>query len=195
MAGIFTGDWSCRHLLPSTYQSFSLPEGKQVFSTSHIISQIFWAQHAILMGFPGGAIGKESACQCRRHKKCRSDLWIKKIPWKRAWQPTPVFAPGEFHEQRSLVDYSLYGHKQLDTTEATAHTHTHTRARARVHHSYGEKNPLEICLQTPDWDQIFKQAFLRVAASVLLFQLFSSCHCSLDSWSAQWRCSVFIPSK
>ena len=49
------------------------------------------------------------------------------------------------------------------------HTHTHTHARVRVRHSYGEKNPLEICLQTPAWDQIFKQAFIRVATSVLLF--------------------------
>ena len=47
--------------------------------------------------------GKEPACQCRRHKRCRLNPWVGKIPWRRAWQPTPVFSPGEFHGQRSLV--------------------------------------------------------------------------------------------
>ena len=46
-------------------------------------------------GFPGGACGKEPACQCRRYKRARFDLWVRKIPWKRAWQLTPVFFPGE----------------------------------------------------------------------------------------------------
>ena len=47
----------------------------------------------------------------------RFDPWVRKIPWRRKWQPTPVFLPGEFHGQRSLVDYSPRGHKELDTTE------------------------------------------------------------------------------
>ena len=34
-------------------------------------------------GFPGGASGKEPACQCRRHKRCRFDPWFRKIPWRR----------------------------------------------------------------------------------------------------------------
>ena len=46
-------------------------------------------------GFPGGASGKESICQCRRLRKCEFDLWIGKIPWRRKWQPTPVFLPGK----------------------------------------------------------------------------------------------------
>ena len=66
------------------------------------------------MGFPGSASGKESACQCRR---LGFDPWVGKIPWRRKWQTTPVFLPGESHEQRRLVGYSLWGHKGLDTTE------------------------------------------------------------------------------
>ena len=38
-------------------------------------------------------------------------------PWRRAWQPTPVFLPGGSHGQRSLVSYSPWGHKELDMTE------------------------------------------------------------------------------
>ena len=51
-----------------------------------------------------------------------------KIPWRREWQPTPVFLPGEFHGQRSLVSYSPWSHTELDTTEQLTHTHTHTRS-------------------------------------------------------------------
>jgi len=40
-----------------------------------------------------------------------------KIPWRRKWQPTPVFLPEEFHGQRSLAGYSPWGHKDLDMTE------------------------------------------------------------------------------
>ena len=46
------------------------------------------------MGFPGGASGKEHACHCRRLKRCGFDPWLRKVPWRRAWQPTPVFLPG-----------------------------------------------------------------------------------------------------
>ena len=62
------------------------------------------------LGFPG----KESACRCRRH---RFDPWVGKIPWRREWQPTPVFLPEESHGQRSLVGYGPWGCKELDTTE------------------------------------------------------------------------------
>ena len=53
--------------------------------------------------------GKETACQCSRCKGSRFDPWVGKIPWWRAWQPTPVFLPGEAHGQRSLADYSPQG--------------------------------------------------------------------------------------
>ena len=45
------------------------------------------------------------------------DPWVGKIPWRRAWQPTPVFWPGESHGQRSLVGCSPWDHKELDVTE------------------------------------------------------------------------------
>ena len=43
--------------------------------------------------------------------------WIGKISWRREWQPTPVFLPGEFHGQKSLVGYSPRGRKESDMTE------------------------------------------------------------------------------
>ena len=56
--------------------------------------------------------------QCRRCKSCGFDPWVKKMPWRRAWQPTPVSLPGEFQGQRSLAGYSPWGLKESDTTEA-----------------------------------------------------------------------------
>ena len=77
------------------------------------------------MRLPRWHSGKETACQCRRYKRGGLDPWVGKIPWRRKWLPTPVFLPGEFHEQRSLADYSPWDHKELDMTEQLTHTHTH----------------------------------------------------------------------
>ena len=68
------------------------------------------------LDFPGGASGKEPACQCR---SCGFDPWVRKIPWRKVWQPTPVFLPGKSHGQRSLAGGRLWSHKESNTTEAT----------------------------------------------------------------------------
>jgi len=66
------------------------------------------------MGFPGGSVVKESACQCRRH---RFDPWVGKIPRRRRWQPTPGFLPGKSQGQRSLEGYNPWDYKEWDMTE------------------------------------------------------------------------------
>jgi len=53
------------------------------------------------MVFPGYASGGESACQCGRCRRLRFSPWVKKIPWRRKWQPTPVFLPGKFMDRRA----------------------------------------------------------------------------------------------
>ena len=84
-------------------------------------------------GFPGGTSGKEPTCHCRRLKRRRFDPWIRKIPWRRAWQPTPVFLPGESHGQRGLGGYSPWDCRvgndnwsNLAYAPTHPHTHTHT---------------------------------------------------------------------
>ena len=76
----------------------------------------------IIEHFPGGSDGKESACNAGDLGSLGSPgmwlyPWVRKISSRRAWQPTPVFLPGGFHGQRSLVDYSPLGRKELDKTE------------------------------------------------------------------------------
>ena len=80
--------------------------------------RIFYCQELCWASFPGGARGKEHACQCGRRKRLWFDPWIRKIPWKRAWQPTLVFLPRASLGQRSLVGYIPKGCKESDTTEA-----------------------------------------------------------------------------
>ena len=62
-----------------------------------------------------------SAGDIREH---RFYPWVRKIPRRRAWQPTPIFLPGESHGKMSMVDYGPWGHKESDTTEAIKHAHT-----------------------------------------------------------------------
>ena len=63
-----------------------------------------------LSELPRWLSGKESACQYRGH---RLNRWVRKIPWSRKWQPTPVFLPGKSQGQRSLVGYHPWGHKRV----------------------------------------------------------------------------------
>ena len=57
----------------------------------------FKAGHLQRVGFPSGTSGKEPTCQCRRHKRPGFDPWVRKMPWRKLWQHTSVFLPGEFH--------------------------------------------------------------------------------------------------
>ena len=70
-------------------------------------------------GVSQSASGKDPTCQCRWYNSHGFSPWVGKIPWRRAWQPTPAFLPGEPHGQRSLA-----GQKESDTTEVTQHTYT-----------------------------------------------------------------------
>ena len=69
-------------------------------------NQVAEQQWQQLLPVPGGTSSKEPACQCRRHKRQGFDPWVRKIPWRKEWQPTPVFLPGESHGQKSLAGYS-----------------------------------------------------------------------------------------
>ena len=69
------------------------------------------------LGLPRWLSAKESACQCRIPQKRGFNPWVRKILWRRRWQPTPVFLLGISHEKRSLVGYSPGGHKESEMTD------------------------------------------------------------------------------
>ena len=69
--------------------------------------------------FPGGASVTESACKCRRCQTCKRlgfDPYHQEVCLEEEMVTDSIFLPGEFHEQRSLADYSLWGCKESDPT-------------------------------------------------------------------------------
>ena len=73
--------------------------------------------HSSILGFPSGSDSKESVCNVRPG----FNPWVGKIPWRRAWQPTPVFLPGEFPRTEEPGGLGPQGRKELDMTEMTEH--------------------------------------------------------------------------
>ena len=88
-----------------------LPPRKQ--TSAGIFSDQAGVIQQLIGGLPRGLRGKEYTCQWRRHGY---DPWVRKIPLRRKWQPTPVFLPGKSHGQRNLADDSPWGYKELHLT-------------------------------------------------------------------------------
>ena len=93
--------------------------GVEWLHSEYNLSQLDLLIFGCNLGLPGGTSGKEPTCQCRRYKRLSFHPWVRKISWRRAWQPTPVFLLGESYGQRGLVGYSPLGSKESDTTKAT----------------------------------------------------------------------------
>ena len=129
-----------------------------------------------LLDFPGGSDGKVSAYNVRDPG---FDPWVRKISWRRTWQPTPVLLPGKSHGQRSLVGYSPWGRKESDMTE-----------RLHFHFSLsciGEANgnPLQCsCLENPRDQGAWWAAIYGVAQSRTRLKQLSSSISSKLTYSA-----------
>ena len=114
LSGIGQADWNSGLLLIFEKKlSYELCGTRDIIKTSIRHHQWCLIHHSKeTLDFPGGASGKEPACQCRIHKRHRCYPWVRKIPWRRKWQPTPVSLPGESHGQRSLAGYSPWDRKE-----------------------------------------------------------------------------------
>ena len=99
-------------------------------------------------------------------KRFRFNLWVGKILWRRAWQPTPVLLPGESHGRRSLAGYSPRGHKESDTTERLS-THTLT---PRLMSFWGPKPALLLTVPsyTEAWSMRSHQDACRTGRTIRL---------------------------
>ena len=74
--------------------------------------------HLHIWGFPGGTSGKEPACQWKRRKRCSFNQWVGKTPWRRVWQPTSLFLPGEPNDTRGWCA-TVHRIAESDMTEVT----------------------------------------------------------------------------
>ena len=125
--------WSRRKQLRSfweiclqEYEICSTHLGVLKYNIDTTIGNLSWiCDYAWKIGLPRWRSGKESSCQCRRRTRPRLYTCVRKIPWSRKRQPTPVFLPGNFYGQRSP-----WRHKESDTTEQQ-HTCTHIENLAK----------------------------------------------------------------
>ena len=74
------------------------------------------------LGLPRWLSGKEFTCQCRRCRRHGFNPWIRKIPWRRKWQPTPALLPGKFHGQQKPTSQSM-GLQRVRYDWVSDHTH------------------------------------------------------------------------
>ena len=116
-----------------------LPFLSPFFGLASILKFTLWLQYSHCNSSHQAsqvAQGKESSQQCKEMWRGRFSPWVGKIPWSRQWQRTPVLFPGKFQGQKSLLGFSPWGCKDLDTTEQLSrHTaqlqpsHQHFRGR------------------------------------------------------------------
>ena len=158
--------------------------------------------------FPGGSVGKESTCQFRRHKRCRFDPWVGKIPWRRKWQPTPVFLPGKSQGQRSLVCYSSWGHKELDMTEVTEHSNI-VKSLAGAEGGHKDTSVTLVYLGRPwhhilgkrlPWGTLHRwiimQSFIIVSERNICINTRKLDLCSVSStWNSNWSNTYLWPTQ
>ena len=109
----------------------------------------FYIYTYISWGFPAGTVVKEFSCWCKRQG---FDPWVRKIPWRRKWQPTPAFLPEKSHGQRSLAG-------SLAVVRGWTRLSTHT------HKCECEHTLVKVC----------KQALLHAFISSILYNLCFNC--------------------
>ena len=122
--------WLLVFLVKKENLSFSAPcfltqkLGEKLFASCLSYADIFKLRHSNLRVLEKSSrhyyiIGTFLVAEMVRNlpamQETRFDPWVRKIPWRKEWQPTPVFLPGESHGQMSLVGYSPWGHKESDT--------------------------------------------------------------------------------
>ena len=157
-----TNSKRCKH--PPRVHSGIVYSSRDMEATSVSIKSGMNKDYAVYMqGFPGGASCKEPACQYRNHKRRGFDPWVRKIPWKRAWQLTPVFMPEESSGQRSL--WALVHRVAKSQTQLTSLS-THTQ------HIYTTHNT-----NTP-WNTAQPQKMIKL------------CHLQQDKWPQRALCLV-----
>ena len=111
--------WEIGSKIVEVQESYDLPSAKWgLRENGRVVLIQSWrikSRAKDIKGFPGDTVVKNMH-QCRRCRKHGQDTWVGKIPWRRKWQQTPVFLPGESHGQRSLTGYSPWGNIESDVT-------------------------------------------------------------------------------
>ena len=135
--------------------------------------------------------GKESACWCRRHRRHGLDPWIRKIPYRKKWQPTPVVLPENFHGLRSLVGYSPC--KESNMTEYTLYMlHGSAFHDSQKKHSswFGSAAPFSLAFRKKPMKSDTKRLWRRIRAAFSFFFFFFFI-CSEFCHTLEWNSHGF----
>ena len=129
MVSIITS-WHCLHCrggndlivknqcnLPSTPETANIIKILKYVVKKHPVRKTQQCPGDVLIAAIGACLVAQTIKNPPAMQETQVPSLVGKIPWRRKWLPTPVFLPGEFHEQSSLVGYSPWGHKELDTTK------------------------------------------------------------------------------
>ena len=144
--------WFCKcRFTPSWTSSLEAPQGVRV--SQRLLLKLSYACRS-LGGLSWWLSGNEPSCQCRRH---RFSSWVRKIPWRRKWQPTPLFLPGKLHGQRSLASYSPWGSQKSWVWLSNKMTR-----------SLGEMVKMQVLIQRL-WGRTWNSAFLTSFQVILMF--------------------------
>ena len=130
--------------------------------------------------------GKESTCQCNRHRRCGFDLWVW-ISWRKKRQPIPGFWPGKSHGQRSLVGYSPWSCKEWDTTQRLSITEYKQYVCSWFHATRTwcwNKRGIRACDLC--WQTLLGQAVCHLWCSPV-FSCLSECSKTCHYWNPAWR--------
>ena len=98
------------------------PRGHQ---ESDMTERLHYTKHFTIRELNGASLAAQLVKNLPAMRETWVQPWVGKIPWRRKWQPTLVFLPGEYHGLRSLVGYSPRGRKESDTTERLQFTSLH----------------------------------------------------------------------
>ena len=124
-------------ILNLSFRAMEKPSAVSLFR-KRILLEGYPEKSHVLNSTPSWLTWQRIHLQCWRHG---FNPWIRDIPLRWEWQPTPVFLPGEFHQQRSPVGYSPWGRKELDMIKPLTYTHTHT-------HTYTHNIFCDVCNTT-----------------------------------------------
>ena len=169
-----------------SYAFFSLPTSEV---SVRVINYIIASYLQNSLGFPGGASGKESSCQCRRHKRHGFNPCVGKISWSRRGQPTPILLPGKFHGKGGLMGGRPWSHKEPDMTE-WMNTHIiSAEAAGRVNYCprFGEINKVS----NIKLESVFKDS----VQTVLLTNVHLHSVTSLSNFSVFASISITLPPR
>ena len=109
-----------------------VPEHMGLTDGCTVLACLIYTNTVIYMGLPSGSGVKNLPANAWDARDMDIIPGSERFPWRRKWQPTPIFLPWESHGQRSLVGYSPCGHKESNTTEwLNIHTHTHTHTHTQ----------------------------------------------------------------